>query len=49
MINSVEINKKAYKTIDNSIIMYYIEYNIPARPLPKGKLNYGGFFIWGKL
>jgi len=25
----------------------YIVDNIPARPLPQGMLNYGGFFIWG--
>ena len=27
--------------------MFYSIYNIPAKPLPQGMLNYGGFFILG--
>jgi hypothetical protein len=35
------------KTIDVFLKECYIEPNIPARPLPKGMLNYGGFYnLW---
>jgi hypothetical protein len=49
MINSVGKCNKVYKTIDIGRMMYYSKDNIPVRPLPKGKLNYDGFFILGEL
>jgi hypothetical protein len=48
MINSIIKCKKVYKTIDIGKYKYYIKSNIPVRPLPKGKLNYGGFFNFRK-
>ena len=35
-------------TIDKCAQSYYYVINIPTRPLPQGKLNYGGFFILGR-
>jgi hypothetical protein len=34
------------KTIDNFAKEYYSSTNIPATPLPEGKRNHGGFFIF---
>ena len=45
MINSVGKCKKVYKTIDISIMMYYSEDNIPAKPLPKGMRNLAGLLL----
>ncbi len=33
------------RNIDLYIKEYYIKSNIPARPLPQGKLNYGGYLL----
>ena len=44
MINSVEINKKYMKLL-NSIIMYYIKYNIPASLYRKASSTMAGFYL----
>jgi hypothetical protein len=36
----------AVKTIDVFPAKRYISTNIPARPLPQGMLNYGGFYYF---
>ena len=44
MINSLEKYHIAYRPVDLYTGKYYIVNNIPAKPLPQGKLNYGGSF-----